>query len=98
MSPLTMSEEDDCKFRDLHLRISDSAMFHLRDFDIDVYTLCDMVKDHFDCPKRKKTGAAFRKTSSRICSNHKGRTYNIILDPIRIGGVDYWSVSHLEPI
>lgn len=93
-----MSEDDDCVFKGLLLRISNSAMFHLRDFDIDAYTLCDMIQDHIECPKKKRTGKPFRKTSNRICSNHKGRVYNIILDKVEINGIEYWSVSHLEPI
>ena len=93
-----MTDEDDCRFRGLNLRISDSCMFHLREFDISVYTLCDMVKNSFDCPKIKKTGKAFRKTSARICANHKGRVFNIIMDKMTIEECEYWSVSHLEPI
>lgn len=54
-----MTDEDECRFRGLNLRISDSAMFHLRDFDISVYTLCDMIENSFDCPKIKKTGKPF---------------------------------------
>lgn len=78
MTARIMSEEEDCKYQNLNLRISDSAMAHLREFNIGVFTLCDMVNDSFDCPKRKKkTGRAFRKTSKRICSKHGGRIYNI---------------------
>ena len=98
MSPIRMSDEDDCKFKGLNVRVSDSAIFHLRDFDINVYTLCDMIVDSFECPKTKKTGKAFRRNSARICSNHKGRIFNIILDKVLFGDVEYWSVSHLEPI
>ena len=85
-------------FKGLNLRISDSAMFHLREFGINAYTLCDMVGDSFDCPKTKKTGKAFRNTSARVCANHRGKVYNIIMDRITIEGREYWSVSHLEPI
>lgn len=98
MSPIRMTDKDDCRFKGLNLRISDSCMFHLREFDISVYTLCDMVEDSFDCPKIKKTGKAFRKTSTRVCANHKGRVFNIIMDKMTIEECEYWSVSHLEPI
>ena len=98
MSPMKMTDEDDCRFKGLNLRISDSALFHLREFDVSVFTLCDMVPDSFDCPKTKRTGKPFRRTSTRICAKHKGRIYNIILDRMTIEGSDYWSVSHLEPI
>jgi len=98
MSPTKMTDEDDCRFKGLNLRISDSALFHLREFDVSVFTLCDMVADSFDCPKTKRTGKPFRRTSTRICAKHKGRIYNIILDRMTIEGSDYWSVSHLEPI
>ena len=98
LSPIRMTDEDECRFRGLNLRISDSAMFHLRDFDISVYTLCDMIENSFVCPKIKKTGKAFRKTSARVCANHKGRIFNIIMDMMIIEGCEYWSVSHLEPI
>lgn len=98
MSPTRMSEEDECRFKGLNLRVSDSALFHLREFNISLYTLCDMVEDSFDCPKLKKTGKAFRKTSARICAKHKGRIFNIIMDKMIIEGNEYWSVSHLEPI
>lgn len=73
-------------------------MFHLREFNMNVYTLCDMVDDSFDCPKTKKTGKAFRKTSARVCAKHKGKIFNIIMDKMIIEGNEYWSVSHLEPI
>lgn len=98
MPPIRMTDEDECRFKGLNLRISDSAMFHLREFDISVYTLCDMVEDSFDCPKVKKTGKAFRRTSTRVCAKHKGRTFNIIMDKMTIEESEYWSVSHLEPI
>lgn len=93
-----MTNEDECRFKGLNLRVSDSAIFHLREFNISVYTLCDMVEDSFDCPKTKKTGKAFRKTSARICAKHKGKVFNIIMDKMTIDGNEYWSVSHLEPI
>ena len=80
------------------MRISDSAMIHLRNEHISPQTLCDMLESTFDCPKRKKTGKPFRKTSRKVCSNRKGRTYNIILDSYESNGKIYWSVSHLEPI
>ena len=57
-----------------------------------------MIVDSFECPKTKKTGKAFRRNSARICSNHKGRIFNIILDKVLFDDVEYWSVSHLEPI
>ncbi len=98
MAAILMVNEDDCRFKNLNLRISDSAMFHLREFDMDIFTLCDMISDSFDCPKGKKTGKAFRRTSARVCSKHKGRIYNIIMDMIIIEDKEYWSVSHLEPI
>lgn len=93
-----MKDEDDCKFKDCNVRISDSAILHLRDFDIGVFTLCDMLNNPIDCPKRKKTGKKFRPQSERICAKHKGRIFNIILDPYIYAGEKYWSVSHLEPI
>jgi hypothetical protein len=98
LSSKIMADEDECRFRGLNLRVSDSAMFHLCDFDISIYTLCDMVRDSFDCPKSKRTGKPFRKTSVRICAMHKGRIYNIIMDQMTIETNEYWSVSHLEPI
>lgn len=73
-------------------------MFHLREFNINVYALCDMVEDSFDCPKTKKTGKAFRKTSARVCAKHKEEVFNIIMDKMTIEGNEYWSVSHLKPI
>lgn len=88
---------DDCNFEGLPVRISDSAFIHLRFEGIYPLTLCDMLASTIDCPK-KKTGKPFRKTSRRVCSNRKGRTYNIILDPYESNGTMYWSVSHLEPI
>ena len=93
-----LMEDDDCSFEGLPVRISDSALIHLRNEHITHLTLCDMLASTFDCPKRKKTGKPFRKTSRRVCSNRKGRTYNIILDFYESNGTEYWSVSHLEPI
>lgn len=95
--PVEMNK-DDCMFEGRAVRISDSAMIHLRYEKINVYTLCDMLASPIDCPKKKKTGKQFRKSSKRICSKRSGRVYNIILDEYP-GEIElYWSVSHLEPI
>jgi len=92
-------DEGDCTFENLNVRISDSGIAHLHEFNIEPYTLCDMLASTIDCPKRKKTGKAFRKTSKRVCSRCDGKTYNIILDRFECTqGSIYWSVSHLEPI
>ena len=94
----TLMNAEDCSFEGRPVRISDSAMIHLRYEGFDIYKLCDMLATPVDCPKRKGTGKPFRKTSRRICSRRNKRTYNIILDPYTSDGVEYWSVSHLEPI
>lgn len=89
---------EDCNFEGFKVRISDSAMIHLRYERIQTYTLCDMLSDPIDCPKGKRTGKPFRKSSRRLCAKRKGHTYNIILDKYESEGEEYWSVSHLEPI
>lgn len=91
-------EKRDCLFEGLGVRISDSAFVHMRAFHIDALTLCDMLSSPVDCPKRKKTGKAFRKTSKRICSRRGKRTYTIIMDEYQFNEEKLWSVSHLEPI
>ena len=70
----------------------------MRVFHIDAYTLCDMLSHTVDCPKKKNTGKAFHKSSRRICSNRKSKTYNVILDEYYLNDEKLWSVSHLEPI
>ncbi|QHK18067.1 hypothetical protein JS82_08085 [Methanomassiliicoccaceae archaeon DOK] len=95
--PILMDAED-CSFEGKPVRISESAITHLRYEGFDVYTLCDMLATPVDCPKRKGTGKPFRKTSRRVCSRRNGHTYNIILDPYPPNDMEYWSVSHLEPI
>lgn len=92
-----MSKED-CEFQGLAVRISDSAFTHMRCYGIDMYTLCDMLQNPEDCPKRKKTGKPFRKASKRLCARRGGKVYNIILDNILYNCGYVWSVSHLEPI
>ncbi|MCL2510201.1 MAG: hypothetical protein FWF07_03885 [Methanomassiliicoccaceae archaeon] len=91
-------DKRDCLFEGLGVRISDSAFIHMRVFHIDAYTLCDMLLSPIDCPKGKRTGKAFRKTSRRICSRRNDTTYNIILDEYPLKEEKLWSVSHLEPI
>jgi hypothetical protein len=91
-------EKKDCQFEGIGVRISDSAFIHMRVFEIDAYTLCDMLSDIIECPKKKKTGKAFRKTSRRVCSRRGRKTYNIILDEYFCNKERLWSVSHLEPI
>lgn len=93
-----LMDSEDCSFEELPVRISDSALIHLRAERIRPLTLCDMLASPIDCPKRKKTGKPFRKTSRRVCSNRGGRIYNIVLDSYESDGTVYWSVSHLEPI
>ena len=56
----TLMEAGDCSFEGRPVRVSDSAMIHLRYEGFDVYTLCDMLATPVDCPKRKGTGKAFR--------------------------------------
>jgi hypothetical protein len=97
MSAFVMPEAD-CEFEDVPLRISDSAFIHMNHYSMDMYTLCDMLHDHVDCPKMKKTGKPFRKDSKRVCSRRNGKTYNIILDKVPYCDGFVWSVSHLEPI
>jgi len=53
MPPVVMNEAD-CTFGNMPLRISDSAFIHMNYYDIDMYTLCDMLHDPVDCPKKKK--------------------------------------------
>ena len=91
-------DKEDCQFEGLNLRISDSALVHMRTFHIDSLTLCDMLSSPIDCPKKKRTGKAFRKSSRRICSHRNNVIYNIILDEYLLKGEKLWSVSHLEPI
>lgn len=98
MTVAEIMNKDDCLFRGLALRISDSAFVHMRNFDIEPLTLCDMLAAPINCPKNKKTGAPFRKTSTRLCARRKMTTFNIILDPLCVNGEKLWSVSHLEPI
>ena len=91
-------DKKDCLFEGLGVRISDSAFIHMRTFNIDAYTLCDMLSSPIDCPKRKRTGKAFRKTSKRVCSRRDSKIYNIILDEYLSNEEKLWNVSHLEPI
>jgi len=94
----TVLEREQCLFDGRRVRFSASALDHLYYFGIDAITLCDMLNCPINCPKLKKTGKPFRNTSRRICSRHRGRTYNIILDGYNMNDENLWSVSHLEPI
>ena len=94
-----MTEEDDCYFEGRTIRFSDSAFDHMRYYKMREYVVCDMLKESFECPKRKESkGTPFRKTSRRVCANRDNETFSIVLDPYEYEGRSLWSVSHLKPI
>ena len=75
---------------------TDHAKNHIWEFDLDVYEIIDMLRNSFDCPKRRK----HRRTDIERCSNKKGKVFRIILfDDFCIDyDEDCWCVKHVEPI
>jgi hypothetical protein len=93
-------KNNDCYFKDLPVRLTDSGISHLYRENIDPMTLCDMLKYQINCPESTKKRKKFRKTSIEVCSNRKKKIYRILLEKdytIDIGNYAY-VVIHLEPI
>ncbi len=91
---------NDCYFKGLPVRLTDSSISHMYKEKINPMTLCDMLQYPINCPKSTKKRKKFRKTSIEVCSNRKGKIFRILLekeDTIDIGNFAY-VVIHLEPI
>jgi hypothetical protein len=88
----------DCMFRELPVRLSESARYHLDFEDISPETLCDMVNHPIDCPRGTPRG--HRKESVRICAERRGNIYVIFLEKSYTVDLeqDSYLVKHLKPI
>ena len=84
-----------CRFQGKKVMISPAALFRMRCYDFDVRTVCAMLNDIMDCPKKKKPYIKVKMTTMRICSERKGVVYNMFLNALHI---EMESVFDLEDL
>lgn len=85
----------------LPVYMSDSGTAHLFKFRMSPETVCGMLKDTIECPKKKKGktgGKPFRKTTMQVCSRRDRKIFSILLDRDNVNGASVLRITHLEPI
>ena len=100
MVGLSSSRGDiECLFREKAVRVTDSAFAHMYAEDIDPNTLCSMLNNTIECPK-KAGGTPHNKSFIRVCSIRKRQVFSILL----VKEIAYdcrkevYSVVHLKPV
>jgi hypothetical protein len=89
-----------CEKDDRHFCVSDHAIDHMysQNPPIDALTLCDMLMNRVPCNTRKGMPHRAKIGAKRVCSERKGKKFNIILEPTEINGMSCWIVSNLKPV